>query len=361
MPSIVKTLLVGGGLVLVALVIDIALPQVMPDSSIRQLLMLAAVNVIIALSLNIINGMAGQFSIGHAGFVGVGAYTAGVVASNIHKIWPGEVTLGRSFVIVPVAVISGSILAALFGFLVGLPSLRLKGDYLAIVTLGFSEMFRLLIATAPAGSNQTGLAGLLGKLGGVNGYMGTDDQGIPLYAGPFWILGAVMFAVLVSWRLKFSGWGRALRALREDEVAASAVGIDPTRFKVTSFVLAAAGAGMAGSLMSTMRDGSGAAQPDTFTFQLSFDAITMVILGGSGSISGSMLGALFVTFTVKAIELLQALESVQAFRQSTGIDLNALRMVVYAAVLILVMIMRPEGLFGEREALGLDRRKATAA
>jgi len=119
---------------------------------------------------------------------------------------------------------------------------------------------------------------------------------------------------------------------------------------VTSFVLAAAGAGIAGGLLSTMRDGSLTTQPDTFNFQASFDAITMVILGGSGSISGSVLGALFVTFTIKVFEFVQSADAIQDFRAShEWLDLNALRMVIYAGTLIAVMILRPEGLFGERE------------
>jgi branched-chain amino acid transport system permease protein len=161
--------------------------------------------------------------------------------------------------------------------------------------------------------------------------------------------------VLIAWRLKFSGWGRALRALREDEIATASVGVDPTRYKVTSFVIAATGAGIAGGLLASMRDGNPTVQPDQFTFAYSFDAITMVILGGSGSVSGAIFGGVFVTFTVKMIEQLQGLDSVQALRATyPSLDLNALRMVVYASVLIGLMIMRPEGLFGEREVV---RRK----
>jgi len=156
--------------------------------------------------------------------------------------------------------------------------------------------------------------------------------------------------IVVTWRIKFSGWGRALRALREDEIAAAAVGVDPTRYKVISFVLAAFGAGVAGGLWATMRDGLGLVQPDQFNFQFSFDAITMVILGGSGSVTGSVLGALFVTFTVKFIELIQGVEIVKELqRANPWLDLNALRMVVYASVLIALMILRPEGMLGERE------------
>lgn len=347
-----RTAGIYAAVLLVALAAEFGLKGAIADSSLRQLMMTAAINILIALSLNIINGMAGQFSIGHAGFVGVGAYAAAVTMANLHQLWPGDITFLRSLVLVPASVGASALLAAFFGLLVGLPSLRLRGDYLAIVTLGFSEIFRLLIATASAGG-----AGLLGRLGGQNGYSGPTDQGIPQYSGPFWVFGTVGVALIVCHRLKFSGWGRALRALREDEIAAAAVGVDPTRYKVTSFVLAATGAGIAGGLLATMHDGAPITQPDQFNFQASFDAITMVILGGSGSVSGATLGALFVTFSIKVFEYLQSMPAMQDFRAANAwLDLNALRMVIYAATLIAVMILRPEGVLGEREIWEKKRR-----
>src|SRR5205085_5669463 len=132
--------------------------------------------------------------------------------------------------------------------------------------------------TAQAGDTGGVIARSLSKLGGQNGYQGFKNQGVPLYAGPFWVFGLVFVLGIVAWRIKFSGWGRALRALREDEIAAAAVGVDPTRYKVTSFVIAAMGAGIAGGLMAIMRDGI-PVNPDNYNFQASFDAITMVILG----------------------------------------------------------------------------------
>jgi branched-chain amino acid transport system permease protein len=346
----------GGVLLTIAVLLglDFGFQSMVPDSSIRQLLMLAAVYVMVAVSLNVINGMAGQFSIGHAGFVGIGAYTSAIVASHLHVgsnvvAGPGVASFVHSWLLVPISVGAGALMASLFGLLVGLPSLRLRGDYLAIVTLGFAEIFRLVIASAQIGATK-GISSAIASLGGQNGYAGAEGQGVPLFAGPFWVLGAAIGMTMATWRIKFSGWGRALRALREDEIAAAAVGVDPTRYKVISFVLAASGAGIAGGLWATMRDGLGLVQPDQFNFQFSFDAITMVILGGSGSVTGSVLGALFVTFTVKFIELIQGVEAVKTFqRANPWLDLNALRMVIYASVLIALMILRPEGLLGERE------------
>ncbi|MFO0550318.1 MAG: branched-chain amino acid ABC transporter permease [Polyangiaceae bacterium] len=350
----------GTSLLLIGVCIgaEFGLKVVIPDTAYRQLFTFALVNVIVALSLNVINGMAGQFSIGHAGFVGIGAYTSAIVASHMHKKFGGgDPTFAHSFLVMPPAIIAGGLIAALFGFLVGLPSLRLKGDYLAIVTLGFAEIFRLLIATNAPGPNKSGLRALLGNLGGPQGYAGPDDFGVAQYAGPFWIFGGVILTTIIAWRLKFSGWGRALRALREDEIAAAAVGVDPTRYKVTSFVISAMGAGIAGALLAGMRDGNPTVQPEQFNFLYSFDAITMVILGGSGSVSGAILGGVFVTMTVKMIEQLQRLDSIEAFRIAhPDFDLNALRMVIYAVVLIIVMILRPAGVFGENEITRFRKR-----
>jgi branched-chain amino acid transport system permease protein len=369
--SLVRSLaFVLGGLVVV-LALDFTLDAIVPDSSIRQLLMLAACNMLVALSLNVINGMAGQFSIGHAGFLGLGGYTSAIVASHLHHmLGGGSPTFARSFVVVPLSLLAAAGVAGIFGFVVGLPSLRLKGDYLAIVTLGFAEIVRLVIATAQIGEPESvghawgevgGSHGVVGpffhaisvmitSLGGQIGYAGPDNAGVPLYAGPFWVFGLTALLGVAAWRIKFSGWGRALRALREDEIASAAVGVDPTRYKVTSFVISAVGAGIAGGLIAIMRDGTPIVQPDSYNFQASFDAITMVILGGSGSVTGAMIGGVFVTFSVKAIELAQSTSAVQALKsQFEGLDLNALRMIIYASVLIALMIMRPEGLLGERE------------
>jgi branched-chain amino acid transport system permease protein len=367
---------------LLGLVLDFTLDRFVPYSSTRQLVLLAFCNVVVAVSLNVINGVAGQFSIGHAGFVGIGAYTAAVLTSHLHAaMGGGDPTFGRSFVIVPLAAAAAALVAGLFGVLVGLPSLRLRGDYLAIVTLGFAEIFRLVVATAKLEEPETVghaiasighergvvsgvfhvLSVMITSLGGQNGYAGEGNRGVPAYAGPFWIVAGAAFVVFAAVRLKFSGWGRAVRALREDEIAAAAVGVDPTRYKVTSFVLAAAGGGVAGAMLALMRDGTPIVQPDAFGFQASFDAITMVILGGSGSVSGSVIGGLFVTFTVKAIEELESAHVILALRERhEWLDLNAIRMILYASILIGLMIARPSGLLGDRELFGIGRAEKPA-
>lgn len=363
----IRDLVVVAVVLALAFVVDQTLDRVIPDSSVRQLLMLAACNVLVALSLNVINGMAGQFSIGHAGFVAIGAYASAITSSRLHeRFGAGDPTFAHSFLVVPTSLLVSALCAGLAGLFVGLPSLRLKGDYLAIVTLGFAEIVRLTIGTAQISADETaghawsevhGLGSFfhaisvsIAGLGGQNGYAGPHEKGVPAYAGPFWILGLTFILGVVAWRLKFSGWGRALRALREDEIAAAAVGVDPTRYKVTSFVISSVGAGIAGGLIAMMRDGNPTVQPESYNFQSSFDAITMVILGGSGSVTGAALGGVFVTFSVKLIELVQGTNAVQSLKRSAEwLDLNALRMIIYAAVLIALMVLRPEGLLGERE------------
>jgi len=225
-------------IVVVLLGLDFGLESLIPDSSIRQLLMLAAVYVMVAVSLNVINGMAGQFSIGHAGFVGIGAYTAAVVASNLNagstlSSGPGMASFAHGWFLVPISV--GRWSAGFFalrpprGSAELAPSRRLPRDRDARLCRNLSSghcqravqrHHRVLPARLVAGRSER--------------YAGSEGQGVPLFAGPFWVFGAAILMTVATWRIKFSGWGRALRALREDEIAAAAVGVDPTRYKVIS-------------------------------------------------------------------------------------------------------------------------------
>lgn len=360
MPWVLRSILVTAVVVAALVGLEFGFDKILADEAWQQVAFFAMVNVVVALSLNVINGMAGQFSIGHAGFVGVGAYTGALVSGALHaRFHTEDILFKNSFVVVPPSLLAGAIVAGLFGLVVGLPSLRLRGDYLAIVTLGFAEIFRIVLITAKTLNPEGGIMGGVASLGGAQGYAGPDGSGVAQYAGPFWIFGIAALATLAAWRIKFSGWGRALRALREDEIASAAVGVDPTRYKVTSFVIAAAGAGLAGSLLAQMRHGNPTVQPDQFSFTYSFDAITMVILGGSGSVSGAVVGGIIVTISVKLIEQLQGLDAIRSYMEAhPKFDPNALRMVIYAAMLIGLMILRPEGLFGERELFGKKPAKA---
>jgi len=274
----------------------------------------AGVAIILAVSLNIVNGFTGQFSIGHAGFMAVGAYSAAFL-TLAHRAWAVSHAHAIGFLEAQVvfvgALIAGALLAAVAGLVVGIPSLRLRGDYLAIVTLGFGEIIRVIIEQTEAVGAQTGLSG------------------IPPYATLFWVYLCVVITVMVARRLLASSHGRALLAIREDEIAAEAMGVDTTGYKVRAFVIAAFFAGIAGGLFGHYLTTLG---PRSFTFLKSFEIVVMVVLGGLGSVSGSVVSATLLTVLP---ELLRSFERY--------------RMTLYALLLIVLMLVRPSGLFGSRE------------
>ena len=225
------------GSIVALLVLNFALPRLL-NPYLVQVVMLCGINVILAVSLNLINGFTGQFSIGHAGFMAIGAYGSAMITLHAGNGWaagleaarvPGAIAQAGPLLI---ALLGGGLLAALAGYLVGLPSLRLRGDYLAIVTLGFGEIIRVLILNIDA-------------VGGARGL-----PGIPGWANFFWVGGGVLAVVLVSRHLATSTHGRALFAIRDDEVAAEALGVDTTRYKVFAFVLSSFLAGVAGGLFA---------------------------------------------------------------------------------------------------------------
>lgn len=296
------------------------------DSFIQLMMLLLIINMILGLSLNLVNGYTGQFSLGHAGFMAVGGYCSAFLSTKI----PG---LPAPFDILNFALygVIGGIFAAGAGYIVGLPSLRLKGDYLAIVTLGFGEIIRVILLNTEA-------------VGGARGM-----YGIPGPSEPKFILGygLAIFWLLVTFfvirRIVQSTHGRAFLSVREDEIAAEAMGIDTTRTKVRAFVLSSFFAGVAGSLFAHVTN---YLNPSSFTFQRSVDAVIMVVLGGMGSMSGSILAAVFITLMP---ELLRPLQDI------TGVDL---RMVIYALCLILLMILRPKGLFGNKEITDYVRKSS---
>ncbi len=309
--------------------LDFALPKVLTPYFF-QILILCGITVILAVSLNLVNGLTGQFSIGHAGFMAIGAYASAVltmrvlppvVASLMAIGLPAPVAQG--FVLL-VALVSGGLLAALAGWAVGLPSLRLRGDYLAIVTLGFGEIIRVLILNIDAIGAARGLSG------------------VPNYTTFLWVALWAGAAVLVSYNLLASTHGRAMLAVREDEIAAEALGVHTTRYKVTAFVVSAFFAGVAGGLFAHYLS---YLNPSSFTFIKSIEVITMVVLGGMGSVSGSVMAAIALTV------LPEALRPVKQYR-----------MVIYSLLLIVLMITRPQGLLGTNELKWpwARRRKAAA-
>ena len=286
-----------------------------------RIINLIGINITLAVSLNLINGLAGQFSIGHAGFMAVGGYTATYVTvyygESIAGLAGGTLaSAGGSAVAMVVSLLAGAFAAAIAGLAVGVPSLRLKGDYLAIVTLGFGEIIRVVILNIPS-------------VGGATGF--TDAIPITNF---FWIFSMAILTVVIVRNIAASTFGRALATIRGDEIAAEAMGINTTRYKVLAFVVSAALAGVAGGLSGQLF--ANPLNPQNLNFVKSIEIVVMIVLGGIGSITGAVFGA--TTLTVLP-ELLRTFD-----QQFPG-----LRMVIYALLLILLMIFRPQGLLGRRE------------
>ena len=302
--------------------LGLGLEALLPDYFLR-ILLLAGINVTLAVGLNLINGTTGQFSIGHAGFMAVGAYTAAFAGVQIAPFFGGS-ALGHALTF-NLALLLGGVLAGLAGLLVGLPSLRLRGDYLAVVTLGFGEIIRISFNNAKF-------------LGAATGYFGDTPAGLPTYTNFFWVYAWAALIVLAVRNLTFSQTGRSLIAIREDEIAAEAMATPTTRLKVTAFALSAATAGIAGGLFAHMQAGI---RPEDFRFEKSIDMIVMIIVGGLGSITGAILGGIFVAVS---LELMR--------------DLQQYRLVLYALLLIGIMLVRPQGLLGNRELRLFTRKLA---
>jgi branched-chain amino acid transport system permease protein len=287
---------------------------------------IVGVNVILAVSLNIVNGMAGQFSIGHAGFMAVGAYLSGRTSIALQNAMISGLPIALSDqLLFFVALAVGGAAAAACGFLVGLPSLRLRGDYLAIVTLGFGEIIRVVVQNTPA------LGGALGL------------SGIPQRSTLMSVVLCVFLTVLVARRIKSSGHGRALLAIREDEVAAEAMGVDTTGYKVRSFVVSAFFAGIAGGLFAHFVP---IINPGSFTFVKSIEIVVMVVAGGLGSTSGAITAAVVLTLLPEALRTLLVSTAADA---ALAQRVDQIRMPIYGALLVVLMLLRPEGVFGSRE------------
>lgn len=256
------------------------------------------INIILAVSLNLINGFTGQLSLGHAGFMAVGAY-ASVIMTNYMEL---------PFI---VGIAAACLAAALAGFIIGVPTLRLRGDYLAIATLGFGEIIRVVLQNVD-------------YVGGPAGIMGISK----MTTWP-WLFASVVVTLVVIVNLINSSYGRAIISVREDEIAAELMGVNTTKYKVLAFVVGAMFAGLAGALYAHYFY---IIKPETFNFLKSFDILVMVVLGGLGSTTGAVIAAIFITVLTAALQ-----------------SFPAIRMILYAVILIMVMIYRPQGLMGNRE------------
>lgn len=275
------------------------------DSYIFLNIVVIGINIILAVSLNLITGFTGQFSLGHAAFMSVGAYTSGVLTAKF----------GFPFI---VGIIGAGIFAAFAGLIIGIPTLRLKGDYLAIATLGFGEIIKILLFNND-------------YLGGA---MGLND--IPRYTNWTWLSVSVLATIIIIYNFIKSYHGRACISIREDEIAAESMGVNTTFYKVLVFTIGAAFAGIAGALYANYFY---FIKPDSFGFMKSIDILVIVVFGGLGSITGSIVGAILLSV-------------ISLFLQG----IPELRMVVYSVILFLIMVYRPEGLMGKTE-LKLFRKR----
>ncbi len=261
------------------------------------------INVILAVSLNLINGHTGQFSLGHAGFMSVGGYVAAKLSIECSHFFPPQFT----WVLFLAALLLGGLGAAVVGLLVGIPSLRLRGDYLAIVTLGFGEIIRVLLQNMDSVGAASGL------------------KGIPNYTNFFWVWGFAAITVFVVTSIVNSTYGRGFIAVQDDEIAASAMGVNPVRYKVSAFVIGAFFAGIAGGLYAHHKQ---FLSPGSFDFLKSIDIVVMVILGGMGRTAGVIVAAIALTLLP---------EFLRGFAEY--------RMIIYSLLIVVLMIARPQGLF----------------
>ncbi|MDK2928042.1 MAG: branched-chain amino acid transport system permease protein [Bacillota bacterium] len=293
---------------------------------------LCGINIGLALALNLVNGFTGQFSLGHAGFMAVGAYTAALL------IMPPAVKQLNFFMVplVPalagiklpfaVGILAGGLMSAGFGFLIGAPVLSLRGDYLAIATLGFAEIIRVVIVNVKPLTN-----GALGL------------KGIPGYTDLWWSFGYAALTIWLLVRVVSSSYGRALKAIREDEVAAQAMGVNLFYHKMLAFVLGAFLAGVGGALQASLIT---SIDPNMYRFPLTFQILLIVVLGGMGSITGTVIAATVVTVLM---EFLRIVESPLTLGALTLPGIPGMRMVVFSLLLIVVILFYRNGIMGERE------------
>ena len=302
------------------------------DRFTMQIFKLCAINIILALSLNLINGFTGLFSLGHAGFMAVGAYTCALLSMT-----PDQ--KANNFVLQPIApwlqdvhlpflpsLLIAGLVAGLIGWILGVIALRLRDDYLAIATLGFSEIIRVILTNAQSVTN--------GSLG---------LKGLPRYTTMWWAWGMAIVVTLFLVLLIRSSYGRAFKAIRDNEIAAESMGINVFGMKVLSFSISSALAGLAGGLLAHYLT---TIDPKQFIFLKTFDILLIVVLGGVGSITGSVIAAIVVTVSMEALRFLDGPMNF-GFFATNGIP--GLRMVFFSALLMVVVIYRQQGLMGKAE------------
>jgi branched-chain amino acid transport system permease protein len=307
----------------------------------------AAVFVVLALGLNIVVGYAGLLDLGYAAFFAIGAYTTGVLT------WPGHGLEWNFWIVLWFSVV----IAALFGVIIGAPTLRVRGDYLAIITLAFGEVIPIAFRNLWNLDLRIGSWVLIENFNLTNGPQGLNPVGRPSLFGlefgfdplPWYFLILVIGAlvVLASHRLENSRLGRAWVAIREDETAAACMGVDPIRTKLLAFALGASFSGFAGAFYAAKLQ---AIFPELFRFQVSIIILCMVILGGMGSIKGVIIGGMFILFFDRVVlaqstQLVRGLGRILNVTPLMNVDLQLWRWLCFGATLIIIMVLRPEGLF----------------
>jgi branched-chain amino acid transport system permease protein len=297
-----------------------------------RVLNLAAIFAILALSLNLVLGFTGMFSLGHSGFMCVGAYTAAILTMSpaskelIYYMQPIIPALAKiEWPILP-AIIAAGLVAALFGFLVGFPALRLRDDYLAIATLGFAEIIRIIV------TNTTSIT---------NGSLGLKN--IPSINSIWVYWGAAILTLLVLKRMNTSSWGYAFRAIRDNEIAAEAMGISIFKHKLISFTVGAFFAGIAGALMGFLIT---SIDPTMFRFLFTFQILLIVVLGGMGSLTGSVISAVVITIMMEVLRVVEQPISILGLNIP---GLSGMRMVIFSVLLLLVILFYRQGLMGTKE------------
>lgn len=314
---------------------------------------LCAIYIILALSMNLINGFTGLFSLGHAGFMAIGAYTVAILTMSIEAkemnfymepMMPSLLNLNMPIFL---ALIMGGLMAALFGFLVGAPVLKLTDDYLAIATLGFSEIIRVVIINLQSITNGSlGLKGIPKLI--INPRIG-EVFAITERVNLLWSWSIAILTIVFMKLLMKSSYGKAFKAIREDEIAARSMGINLFKHKVMSFTIGSFLAGVGGGLLATSL---GTIDPTLFKFALTFNILLMVVLGGMGNINGTAIAAIIITV---AMEALRFLDEPMNLGFVTTPALPGLRMVVFSLILMLVVIFKKDGFI--KDALGKVRGK----
>ena len=274
------------------------------DEYTAQIFTLSGINSIMAISVNVVCGITGQLSLGQAGFMAIGSYSTIIFTQ----------TLG---IPMPVSIIMATLVTVIFGILIGFPTLKLQGDYLAIVTLGFGEIIRVL------------LVNFKGLTGGANGLQFSTIFFLRADYAYCLVISVLVVVVILLLNLVRSTYGRAILAVREDEIAANSVGVDVFKYKMIGFAIASCIAGLGGALYAPVM---GFIKPDIASFNRSIDYLIFVVLGGMGSISGSIIAAFVLTFLQEWLRFLQDY-----------------RLLIYPLILIFVMLFRPQGLLGMKE------------